>query len=420
MAYTTLQHGSRGDEVKKMQQKLIAAGYDLGTSGADGIFGDKTAAAVRSYQEKNNLTADGVAGDQTLTMLYGAAAPEPDPSKTPSPIQGVTKDIYDRINEQYTPSENVQKAWDAIEALKKSMESGTKYSEDLDAIIKKIMDRPAFSYDPETDPLFQQMLASQSRSGAKAMEDTIAKSSALTGGYANSWAQTAGQQTYDQYLQSAYDQLPQYYQLAMNAHNMETEDLVRQYSMLSESDQREFDRLLAQIGVATDMYDRLSKEERLAFEGRVGTAKDIAAMMNSDYWKKIEQELAKSSASHRSSGGYVSTDYDNKMESLLSGMKNAKKKGDEFLAQYIKNIQGQVSSAELSALMAQAGVSGNFMNTYKAPANLQNAKNAANSLMASTRFANMTAREQMNALKTFAENYKNTTIYNDLRRYLGL
>ena len=68
--YTTLQNGSSGSEVKKLQQALINAGYSVGSTGADGIYGSNTAAAVKAYQKANGLSADGIAGNQTLSNLY--------------------------------------------------------------------------------------------------------------------------------------------------------------------------------------------------------------------------------------------------------------------------------------------------------------------------------------------------------------
>lgn len=63
----TYYQGSQGEGVKKIQQKLIDWGYMTGT--ADGIYGSKTAQAVKSFQKNNGLTADGVAGSKTLEAL---------------------------------------------------------------------------------------------------------------------------------------------------------------------------------------------------------------------------------------------------------------------------------------------------------------------------------------------------------------
>ncbi len=59
--------GSSGEEVFKIQQRLLSWGYYNGE--VDGIYGSATTAAVKKFQQKNGLTADGVAGAATLAAL---------------------------------------------------------------------------------------------------------------------------------------------------------------------------------------------------------------------------------------------------------------------------------------------------------------------------------------------------------------
>ncbi len=59
--------GSRGNEVRQIQTKLKNWGYYDGA--VDGIFGSKTTAAVKLFQRKNGLTADGIAGPATLAAM---------------------------------------------------------------------------------------------------------------------------------------------------------------------------------------------------------------------------------------------------------------------------------------------------------------------------------------------------------------
>ncbi|WP_324680584.1 peptidoglycan-binding domain-containing protein [Hymenobacter sp. GOD-10R] len=61
-----LKLGDRGTDVQAMQKLLMALGYQLT---ADGNFGLTTNAAVKAFQKEQGLTADGVAGPQTLTLL---------------------------------------------------------------------------------------------------------------------------------------------------------------------------------------------------------------------------------------------------------------------------------------------------------------------------------------------------------------
>ena len=66
---STLCRGSKGDNVRLLQQALINLGYLSGK--ADGKFGPMTEEAVIRFQKANSLTADGLAGTKTLSLLLG-------------------------------------------------------------------------------------------------------------------------------------------------------------------------------------------------------------------------------------------------------------------------------------------------------------------------------------------------------------
>ena len=66
----SLRMGDSGSAVKNLQTKLKKLGYYNGT--VDSTFGSGTYAAVRAFQQKNGLTADGVAGSETLKKLDSA------------------------------------------------------------------------------------------------------------------------------------------------------------------------------------------------------------------------------------------------------------------------------------------------------------------------------------------------------------
>ena len=68
----TLRAGDSGPSVTSLQQALTQLGYDPGT--ADGKFGAATTEAVTAFQNAEGLTADGVAGQTTLTAINTALA----------------------------------------------------------------------------------------------------------------------------------------------------------------------------------------------------------------------------------------------------------------------------------------------------------------------------------------------------------
>ena len=63
-----LKNGSKGEDVKKLQEKL---GVE-----AIGTFGPKTEAAVKAWQKANGLKDDGIVGDGTWSKLFGESTPE--------------------------------------------------------------------------------------------------------------------------------------------------------------------------------------------------------------------------------------------------------------------------------------------------------------------------------------------------------
>ena len=72
-----IRNGSRGEEVKRIQAALGIA--------ADGIFGPKTEAAVRSFQSRNGLVSDGIVGPKTAEKLFAPKKETPKKSVVPYP-----------------------------------------------------------------------------------------------------------------------------------------------------------------------------------------------------------------------------------------------------------------------------------------------------------------------------------------------
>jgi murein DD-endopeptidase MepM/ murein hydrolase activator NlpD len=94
-----LQRGNRGWDVAALQFRLQRHGYPAG--GVDGVFGPGTQSAVTSFQSANGLTADGIAGQQTVAALRGRGSSSSTPTTVPvgdvrfyRPVQGPIGDRF--------------------------------------------------------------------------------------------------------------------------------------------------------------------------------------------------------------------------------------------------------------------------------------------------------------------------------------
>lgn len=89
----TLKKGDQGEDVRSFQEMLSALGYDVGARNgkSDGVYGEKTQAAVLMIQKANGLTLDGAAGPETLALIekkyneLTGAAPEDPPTQPELP-----------------------------------------------------------------------------------------------------------------------------------------------------------------------------------------------------------------------------------------------------------------------------------------------------------------------------------------------
>lgn len=103
----------------------------------------------------------------------------------------------------------------------------------------QLQNRQPFSYDPEKDPTYQQYKAQYERGAQKSMQDTMGQVMARTGGLASSFAQTAGQQSYNAAMAQLADKVPELrqlaYQMYMDEGNRLRSDL-QMYDSLDSSD----------------------------------------------------------------------------------------------------------------------------------------------------------------------------------------
>lgn len=110
---TLLKKGSTGSAVIALQEILNKLGYDCGS--VDGIFGTKTDAAVRAFQQNEGLTVDGIVGNNTQAILAARAAvtspqEQSEQSSTEEPIAQPTSEYAVNITVPHAVLENLLNA----------------------------------------------------------------------------------------------------------------------------------------------------------------------------------------------------------------------------------------------------------------------------------------------------------------------
>lgn len=185
---STIKHGSKGYDVTKWQKYLYDQGYYTGT--IDGDFGDVTDEATKQWQLDQGITNDGIVGNTT----WGKAGFKYSPT-----AQG------------YTPTE--------------------------------------FNYDVNKDALYEQLKNQYIKQGELASEDVMGKAAALTGGYGNSYATSAGAQAYNSYLEDFNSEVaPSLYQLAYDKYSDEEDAAYQRYLndiAIEENSNKNFDNWYA-------------------------------------------------------------------------------------------------------------------------------------------------------------------------------
>ena len=323
--YSNLSYGSSGDEVKKLQQSLINAGYDLGSAGVDGIYGEKTQAAVKQYQQANGLAVDGIAGNNTLGKLYGTASTDTGSTQQQTTQQAAspTSTAPDYSKYKYDASSDAayQQALQALQQASKETPSyaGT-YDAQLEQIYQQIINRDKFKYDLNSDMLYQQYKDQYTNLGQMAMKDTMGQAAALTGGYGSSYSQSVGQQQYDAYLQQLNEVVPELYGMAYDQYLQEGDDLYQQYAMTGDMADTEYGRYLDSLNQywqnVEHLTDRADTEYSKGYNNwynsfQMGTEAQQTAyarlteLMSLSGYKPTDAELAEAGMTRQQADDYL-------------------------------------------------------------------------------------------------------------------
>ena len=400
-----LKSGSTGSDVKKMQQELINAGYNVGKTGADGIYGANTTAAVKQYQKDHGLTVDGIAGQNTMVSLYdngggssnkalntlaggavaganlatgsnkvnnkvnidggaagglntlagGAVAganiaggnngggtkgnggvkpnlpelpkntdnggtkgnggvkpnlPElpkntdnggtadnggtTDNGGTPAPAEPETpaEPAAPPPAFSHVPSETVQAANKVLADQWNSMPGAyqSQWQDEINKYMDQYINRDPFSYDFNSDALYQMYKDQYIQQGQMAMMDTMGQAAAMTGGYGNSYAQTVGQQVYNQQLAQLNNIIPELYQMAYGKYRDEGQDMLNAYNMYMDRENMDYGRYQDDLSNWWRETEYLTGRADTEYERDYNSQWDSYTSEYNSYWDNYEKE----------------------------------------------------------------------------------------------------------------------------------
>ena len=341
--------GSQYSEVQKVVNQMLNGTYKAASTTTN----NNTAATASSVQ-KNTPKVSGV-DSSVMETINSTYTPDKDVTKLEtqkndsanaykdwaSNTDIIDQSTLDALNKQWETPSSVIEADKFLAAQLEQIRSGrTSYTDQVEELFNKYMNREEFEYDVSEDQLFQQALASAMGSGKAAMQDTIGQASALTGGYGSTYATSAGNQAYNSFIEDAYNNLPEYYNMALQAYQMEGDEMLQQFNMAATLDAQEYGRLVdsynagvdernwqyntafnewstgvtnaynsanlqlqqnAQIGnnlyntylVDAEAYETKYNQGYQTWLDNVNSAISIAGMQNTDYWKNTEMEYQK-------------------------------------------------------------------------------------------------------------------------------
>jgi hypothetical protein len=204
-----------------------------------------------------------------------------------------------------------------------------------DDVLDSLLNRKAFSYDLNGDALYQQYKNQYAGLGKLAMEDTMGQAAALTGGYGNSYAVTAGSQAYQSWLDKANEMIPEFYGMALNTYNAEGDRLANNFGVISADRNTAYGEHMDKYNQLVADRDYYANDYNNAYNRDYGQWADNRDYDTNQYWNE------------------VNTNY--QMERDAVADQQWQKQYDESVRQYnnsIENARAQ-AQAEVDAIKKQ-------------------------------------------------------------------
>jgi len=263
----------------KSSTKTSSSGGSTSNSSTSTQGGSTTNTSSHSVTNSNSHTEGG-----SHSYSYGK-------SWASGKVDEYTQAQRDKYNQDYVAGDKVTAAYDKLQEIingKPTFQSS--YEEQLKGLYDQIMNRDPFSYDFNADSMYQMYKDNYTQQGRTAMQDTMGQAASMTGGYASSYGQSVGQQTYQNYLQQLNDVIPELRDQAYQQYRDEGDTLMDKYGITTDAYDREYGQYRDDVSdwQADRSFQQSAYQDERDFDYSQFT--DNRNYWNTEYWNEKNAE----------------------------------------------------------------------------------------------------------------------------------
>jgi len=287
----------------------------------DGIFYEPQTIATNKALESGQVTREQLAQAQAAQALRDGAVPANLPSTAggSAPAQNAYQQYLEQATQNTQPGQNqpvqttvtpgsyqpapgdtvyqggnqnnpgYQSYLDEWEYGPAPQWENTEYQRQRDEALRRAQNM-RFSYDPESDPVWQAYQKQYRREGQRAMQDTMAEAAMRTGGLANSYAVSAAAQAGNYYAAQLSDRLPQLYNDAYQRYLAEFQKQLGISDQYAGFDQTEYGRYADELG----QWNKDRSFDYGLYRDRVGDARYADELAYDRAWNEENRDYSRS------------------------------------------------------------------------------------------------------------------------------
>lgn len=239
-----------------------------------------------------------------------------------------TKKNKDKYSNAYQQSNVVNQAYQQLQNLQQPGMFSSQYEEQMNKLYEQFVNRDDFEFDVNESVLYEQLKDQYASLGKLAMADTMGQAASMTGGYGSSYANTVGQQAYQNYMQQLQEQIPSLYQMEMEKYNQEGENMLNQYNLaknMYDTDYGEHRDAMSDYYTNRDYYNALYQDERAFDYNQYQADRDY---WTNEYWNEKNAETTTDTSSWEESTSTTDSSSWSNSSSTSSGSSSSDKKSE--------------------------------------------------------------------------------------------